>query len=262
MLKCLKLFLALTSGLFSSLAIASVDPLVVIVDAGHGGKDRGATRGEMMEADLTLEISKKLRDLLRQDRRFTAVLTRETDEFIPLPDRVNSAQNLKGDIFVSIHANWSDDPRAMGTEIYFENQLPPDQESMRLAARENKLGRDEYGPVSVSEKQKSNLSPEVDLIIRDLLRNQRVYASSRLANITAEVWHSRHGTCKIRQAPFHVISNSSIPSVLIELGFLSHKKDAQKLADPQYRLEVAKTLHVALIRYHETLDKKASQRLQ
>lgn len=243
-------------------AFASGAPLKVSIDPGHGGKDRGAVEGSTKESEITLAVSEKLAARLAQDARFKPFLTRTSDEFLTLSQRVERAERQNVDLLLSIHVNWSDDKRAHGLEVYFQNQLPPDEESMFLAARENQGeagGTSPRGPSALAAK----LSPEVHLIVQDLMRNQRVIASSKLAKSIKRNWKGtrKSSSLSIRQAPFFVISNMEAPSVLVEIGFLSHPTEGPKLLTGEYQDTVAQSLHEGLIDYQESLDKLKAPRL-
>lgn len=248
----------------STHAVAAPSALRVIIDPGHGGKDHGAQAEDRKESIITLAVSERLAKRLASDRRFQPQLTRTADEFLTLSERVRRSEKLKGDLFLSIHVNWSLDQRAHGFEVYFQNQLPSDEESMFLAARENQ--EEHNGAPTALEKDPtiSHLPGELQLIIQDLARNQRIYASSQLAKELKSAWRGvrKNKTQSIRQAPFFVISNLTIPSALVEIGFLSHPDERARLNTPEYQDEVAKSLHDGLIRYYESLDKPAANRLQ
>mgnify|MGYP001577243627 CR=1 FL=1 len=109
---------------------------LVVIDPGHGGNDGGAKSDDAKESAIALSVSKLLADALKNDGRFEVKMTRTRDEFVTLEDRAEFANHAKADLFISIHTNWSEDPKARGKEIYFQNQLPPDEESLYLASRE------------------------------------------------------------------------------------------------------------------------------
>src|ERR1035437_6359211 len=136
--------------MFVKLMIAALFPvsvhantLNVMIDPGHGGRDHGAVKNGILEANITLKVGLKLFDLLKKDRRFHVQLTRSNDDSISLYRRAQMAKSKKADVFLSVHVNSSPDLHAKGAEFYFQNQLPPDQESMFLAHRENITGEDE-----------------------------------------------------------------------------------------------------------------------
>ena len=128
------LHLLVAAGLATA---ATAKPLLVMLDPGHGGRDRGTTRGPAFESEITLAVSHELQEMLRQDRRFQLLTTRPTDQTVTLSQRAPLTNRKRAKIFLSIHVNSSPDPRARGAEFYFQNQLPPDEESMFLAHQEN-----------------------------------------------------------------------------------------------------------------------------
>ena len=251
---------------FTRFAVAS--PLHIMIDPGHGGVDTGATRGTLKESEIALKVSNDLAELLRQDPRFQVSMTRTSDTKISLDHRTEAAEAAKADLFLSIHLNSSRDPRARGQEFYFQNQIPVDEESMFLASRENeevKSSNEGDGPDAKSEP----LSAKTDLrrIIEDLHRNHRVIESSEIAKILLETWLSNSttnnvGSRAIRQAPFRVVSNIKIPSVLVEIGFISHATEGPRLAQTEHQKDMAQRLYKGLIKFKETMDKDRAENLK
>lgn len=247
------LFLAIT-------LTAQAAPYRVMIDPGHGGKDRGAVVGAHRESEITLKVARKLHALLSQDKRFNANLTRDEDVFISLAERVRRSEIERANLFLSIHVNWSPDKAAHGVEIYFQNQLPPDEESMYLAAREN----NEESESSHAAIPQSAANPEVNLIVQDLMRNQRIFASSQLAKHLKKSWQgsTKNQSMTVRQAPFHVISKQTVPSALVEIGFLTHPMEGPRLVQDSYLDVIAQSLHEGIIAFYEGMDKVVSPRLQ
>lgn len=247
------------SALLSLLICSPSLALHVVVDPGHGGKDHGATKGQIHESRIVLAVSKELASLLEADSRFEVTLTRSSDRFLSLKQRTQIASQSGADLLVSIHVNSSPDSRAHGAEFYFQNQLPADEESLFLASRENEL--EEHPP---EEHSHHHLLPpipfkaEVKTILLDLLRNQRILDSSVLTKSLRENWKGiqRSRRHSIRQAPFYVVSQSSVPSVLIELGFLTHPDEGRKLTQKSYQHLLARSIYEGLIRYKELMDKQ------
>jgi N-acetylmuramoyl-L-alanine amidase len=227
--------------------------LNVMIDPGHGGTDQGAVASENRESEITLKVSHYLQDLLKSDSRFNAGLTRDTDKFLTLEQRAEIANNAKVDLFLSIHVNSSKEEGARGKEIYFQNQLPPDEEALFLASRENQ-----------GAKIRTDISKgDVAAIVEDLERNHRLRLSGKLSEELYRHWNGdryRRRTT-IRQAPFYVISNVNMPSALVEIGYLTNPQEAKKLSDDSYLRKIAQGLHQALISYKEFIDKSARQRL-
>lgn len=243
--------------------MSAAAPLHILIDPGHGGKDKGAVKGHWHESEIALKVAKNLAALLKQDPRFKVSMTRTGDNTLSLEKRTEIANETKADLFLSIHLNSSKDPRAHGKEFYFQNQLPVDEEAMFIANRENmeEEGASINGSmVDAATRQNERLSPQTDLrrILEDLHRNERIFLSNELSKVLYETWSStgrKSGSRAIRQAPFFVVSNVKIPSVLIELGFLSHPTEGPQLAQESYQSELAKSLYTGLTKFKETMDK-------
>lgn len=244
-------------GLLTPSAQASSSPLHVMIDPGHGGQDKGAVRGSLIESEIALQISRYLADILRADPRFKVSMTRTGDQRVPLSKRTQMAHQSGADLFISIHLNSSPDLRAHGTEIYFQNQLPADEEALYLVSRESE---EEKANETQPSKPAEPISTKTDLsrILEDLHRNNRIRTSSELSKtlyeaLTKKGEGPRFGSRAIRQAPFHVVSEIDIPSVLVELGFLSHPQEGPRLKQPAYQKELARLLAEGLVKYKESL---------
>jgi N-acetylmuramoyl-L-alanine amidase len=253
----LALFLAFASPLlFPSLSGAA--PLHIMLDPGHGGIDTGAAKGKLRESEIALKVALKLADLLRHDPRFKVSMTRTKNVTLTLPQRTEAAKEAGADLFLSIHLNSSTDPRVHGKEFYFQNQLPADEEAMFLASRENAENE-----VKEHDSSKERLSAKSDLkqIIEDLQRNERILSSSELSRFLFENWISqgRRKKTAIRQAPFYVVSNTHTPSVLVEVGYLTHAEEGPRLARDDYQSELAQSLYKGLTKFKETVDKDRSR---
>lgn len=229
-------------------------PFRVIVDPGHGGKDIGANRGHLREADIALKVGKYLAQLLKRDRKFRVNMTRRGDTSLSLKQRAEYANSKKGDLFVSIHVNASNDYRAKGVEFYLQNQLPPDEDVLYLANREN-----ETSDLLRKQKKEEQLSNHADVIniLEDLNRQYRMSRSHELARELYSQWSGRKKSQHraIRQAPFYLVSNVQMPSVLVELGFLSHPKEAKKLQQSAMQKKMAYSIYRGIIKFKELVDK-------
>lgn len=221
-----------------------------MIDPGHGGVDTGAVAGGVRESDIALKVALALRERLQADSRFTALLTRERDQALSLPERVHRADQSHADLFLSIHANASPDPRAKGVEFYFQNQLPPDEEALFLAASENKIEKRDETPDKSVESKKDN---DVTAIVEDLRRQQRVQTSFRATRAFAEIWRAQAkiDAHSIRQAPFYVISKSDRPAVLVEVGFVTHPSEGPRLGQKSEQTRLAENIYRGLVRLVE-----------
>jgi N-acetylmuramoyl-L-alanine amidase len=244
-----------------SWATSFAAPLKVIIDPGHGGIDTGAVYGEAKEAEITLKVAQHLRALLEKSESFAPALTRTQDLALSLQERVKVAEKEKADLFLSIHANASPDKRARGVEFYFQNQLPADEDSMYLANLENQVVKE----VS-AQSTESDISKKTDVlsIIEDLKRQTKMRSSYFLSDRLSKAWNIQgpQNSNIIRQAPFYVISRTTIPSVLVELGFISNPRESQKLIQPQYQKDIAQKIYQGLQDYKEMIDKLEPGRLQ
>lgn len=235
-----------------------------MIDPGHGGTDTGASRGPIKENEIALKVALDLAQILREDARFKISLTRTTDRKIPLPTRTQLAEDAHADLFLSIHLNSSTDPRAKGIEIYFQNQLPADEEAMYLVGREHE--EESGGATAAPEKKSEPLSVATDLkrILEDLHRNHRIANSSEAAKILVAAMATglSGGRHQIRQAPFQVVQNIEIPSVLVELGFITNAQEGPRLMREDYQKDLARALFDGLVKYKETVDKEAVEKLK
>lgn len=235
---------------FASLNLHAKD-FKVVIDPGHGGTDAGAVADKVKEADLTLEISKKVSKLLEEDSQFDVILTRESDKVLPLADRSKVAKKAKADLFISIHANSSTDLSAKGAEVYFQSQMPPDEETLFLASRENQ-GHEHHSD-DAEDLPKGDLA----VIVDDLKKNEYVYNSQIFAETLVNQWKKklslRHEP--IRQGPFHVLVNVPMPSVLIEVGFVTNHKELEKLQNQEHQSKIADIIYKSIKNYKEKIDK-------
>ncbi len=234
-------------------------PMTVILDPGHGGVDKGAVRESHNESDITLKVGQKVFALLKKDKRFRAFLTRASDHSISLIERAQIAKTKRADLFVSIHVNSSPDAKAHGAEFYFQNQLPPDEESMFLAHRENSDDRTS-GPIPYDFLERNSYPSDVTSLVGDLLDNDRVMRSSQLSKSLKLAWRGskKSKNNSVRQAPFYVLSRITTPSSLIELGFLTNAADLAELTNSSAQNRMAEDIYRGLLTYKESMDKTAA----
>jgi N-acetylmuramoyl-L-alanine amidase len=214
----------------------------VVIDAGHGGKDKGAIgEGAVYEKDLNLLLAKKLAQRLRQDLKVQAVLTRDSDRFLPLEERTAIANTRQADLFVSIHVNASPNPLAQGFETYFLN-LASDEEAIRVAARENATSTKRIG--------------DLQKILKDLMLNTKIDESSRLAhqvqNHMVETVNGKFGPVKnlgVKQAPFYVLIGAQMPSILVEASFISNAQERERLLQEDYQDHIVEGIYKGIERY-------------
>jgi N-acetylmuramoyl-L-alanine amidase len=220
----------------------------VVLDAGHGGDDGGA-RGEagLREKDLVLDIAKRLgREL--EERGLRVVLTREKDVFVPLEERTWIANDARGDLFLSIHANAAEDREARGTETYFMSLRASDAAAQRVAEREN-AAFGAAGRVAASGDD-SFLALMGDLITGDYARDSNEFALLAQTELAARDSRSRG----VKQAPFVVLANVQMPSVLVEIGFLTNADEERRLAAGSARDEIVRALSRAVGEFGRRYD--------
>lgn len=245
------------------LCAAPAFALHIALDPGHGGVDTGAVHGPAKEADLVLKVSQRLKALLDKDESFKVTITRVQDKNISLPARVKIAEDAKADVFVSLHANAASDQRAKGVEFFFQNNLPPDEESLFLASQENQMIMNSKELRDISGGDELSKQGDIAAIVEDLRRQNRLVSSLNLSQTLTHIWgqDDKASQATIKQAPFYVISKTSMPSVLIEIGFLTNPKEAKRLLTPEYQNDLAKKIYTALLSYKEKMDKPTAQTL-
>ena len=206
-----------------------------MVDPGHGGHDPG-TRSEdgLLEKDLALQIARRLADALER-RGVNAVLTRDRDMYLTLAQRTAIANRLSPELFVSVHLNWSPNPRTTGMEVYYLNNTT-DRATIRLARMEN-----------AADNEVAPLDPNLNYILSDLRQQYKATQSALLAQVMEQQTVSAlqagfgneiHGL-GAKRGPFYVLVGPRIPAVLVECGFLSNAQEAQRLASAAYQQAIA-----------------------
>lgn len=219
----------------------------VVLDPGHGGMDPGAEVGGISEKDLMLQMARELREVLLREGGFEVVLTREGDEFVSLERRVALAHRAGADVFLSLHADAYSDARARGTSVYTLSDSASDAASAALAERHDRA--DILAGVDLSGKDDG----VADVLI-DLARMETQPRSERLAEVMVATLKAREMpllTRPLRHAGFSVLKAPDVPSVLIELGYLSSPRDLENLRDPLWRARMTEALRDALVAWRE-----------
>ncbi|HEV8524698.1 MAG TPA: N-acetylmuramoyl-L-alanine amidase, partial [Terriglobales bacterium] len=211
----------------------------IVVDAGHGGPDTGTVGPTgLQEKDLVLDVALRLGRLLETRLGAEVVYTREDDVFVPLETRTALANQHQADLFISIHANSSEDPEARGVETYYLN-FSSSPAALEVAAREN----------AASEKSISELQDLVKKIaLKEKIEESREFAGE----VQQALWNTAgKGTRPrgVKKAPFIVLIGANMPSVLAEISFLSHAADERKLKTPKYRQKIAEALYRGIAKY-------------
>jgi len=230
------------SAVFSS----PVHRFRVVLDAGHGGKDCGTMSvSGVCEKTLVLDIVRRLSSILARDHRFGVILTRHNDRFIPLPERTRIANEYHGNLFLSVHANADPDRSVRGIETFLLNLHSSDARAQRIAQRENSALGVSRGDLSA--------------ILLTLKINHKKKRSWELANVIdrnlSETLRSDYPVrdLGIRQAPFYVIMETTMPAVLAEVNFLSNNTDAGMMDSPRFREEAARGLYRGIVAYYRAV---------
>lgn len=220
-------------------------PLIVL-DAGHGGQDPGASGiHQVQEKHITLAMVKAIRDGLLATGRYRVLLTRGDDRYILLPERVEIARRAKANLFISIHADSNPNDDARGLSIYSVSEVASDKESAALAERENKS--DVIGGLDLNTADKDVANILIDLTQHETATKSLELADALVASMDKKVT-LLPGTPH-RFAGFRVLKAPDIPSVLIELGFLTNATDEKLLQTDAYRDLVANSVIRGIDRY-------------
>lgn len=236
-----------SSGKFSVARQLGLGVSRIVIDAGHGGHDPGASAFGLSEAELVLDVTLRLEKLLLQQPGMEVVLTRRTNDYLSLEERTELANRESADLFLSIHANASANAAARGVETYFLNfALNPQAEA--VAAREN----------AASGKTMSSLPGIIKAItLNSKLNESRDFAASIQRSLVSGM-RAGYRALKdlgVKQAPFMVLIGASMPSVLAEISFVTNPQEARLLKLPRYRQRIAEALLAGILKYQQSLKK-------
>ncbi|SEK42264.1 N-acetylmuramoyl-L-alanine amidase [Pacificibacter marinus] len=216
-------------------------PLRIVLDPGHGGIDPGAERDGQRESDLMLSFAQELRDVLVRAGGFDVVLTRNDDTFVPLETRISIARAVAADVFLSLHADAISEGQADGATVYTLADRASDEASLKLAERHDRA--DLLAGIDLSDQD-----DVIAAVLLDMARTETKPRTNRLADAlvsrlqkTIEM-HTRPRM----EAGFSVLKSADVPSVLLEVGFLSSPKDRANLIDPVWRQKAAQAIRDAL----------------
>ncbi len=225
---------------------------VVVIDPGHGGGDPGALGANgRKEKEVTLAVAKELKSQLEATDRYTVHLTRSTDIFIKLQDRVKIARKHNADLFISLHADSIDKPNVSGASIYTLSNKASDAQTAKLAARENQA--DLIAGVDLSHEDKEVANILIDLAMRDTMNQSKFFANTVVKKASSkgiDLLDKPH-----RFAGFAVLKAPDIPSVLVEMGFMSNRAEVSKLSSPDYRKKIAGALANGVDAYFAKIHK-------
>lgn len=219
----------------------------IVLDPGHGGKDTGAiSPSGLREKDIVLNIAKMLKTTLERETGCQVLLTRSTDRYLTLAERTAFANAKKADVFVSVHANASENRSLGGVETYFLN-LASDPQAARVAALEN----------ASAHKRMSDLQS----ILKDLVLKSKTNESSRLAhdvqNRIVTRLRERYKDTRdlgVKQAPFLVLVGAEMPAILVETAFLSNEQEEVRLADTDFQNTLSRGIAAGVTSYIQHLS--------
>ncbi len=225
----------------------------IVIDAGHGGHDPGTIgRGGLQEKDLVLDVAQRLERLVRSELGTEVVMTRSSDVFVPLEERTAIANSKGADLFLSIHANASRNPRARGIETYFLN-FAQDPHAEAVAARENAIS--------------AATLKDLQQLVKAITLNSKIDESRDFATSVQEamVQHQRpHHPVEdrgVHTAPFYVLIGANMPSILAEVAFVTNPEDEKRLKSPESRDLIAKSLLRGVRSYLESLSRSQTRQL-
>ncbi len=227
-------------------AVVAGRDLIVAIDAGHGGKDPGASGPHgVREKDVVLDIARQLADLIDRQRGMRAVLTREGDYFVSLGRRVERAREARADLFVSIHADAFRDARAQGATVYaLSTRRASDEVARRAAEREN--ASDLIGGVPIS-----TLDGTLAQVLLDLSQSAAISASMVAGERVIEEMSrvTRMRKTRVQQGSFLVLTSPDIPSIFIETAYISNPREEASLRDPAYQRDLASAVFRGVVEY-------------
>ena len=213
-----------------------VQKRIILIDPGHGGHDPGAVgQGKVYEKNITLSTARILKRQLEDTGRYKVILSRDKDRFIHLRERVNVARKGNADLFISLHADKIDRKGVRGASVYTLSETASDAETARLAEQENKAG-------IVSGVDLSGESEDVADILLDLAMREKMNESNLLARYIVDSMRRKNIRLlpnSHRSAGFAVLKAPDIPSVLIEIGFLSNPEEAKLLSSAAFQEKAA-----------------------
>ena len=243
------LVLFFAAYLFSFTCASAEEPRVkpvIVIDPGHGGEELGAMgTARLMKKEIVLDISQKLASLIRQRLRAIVRLTRDKDINLSLSDRTKFANDLHAELFISVHANASENKQVKGIETYYLDNTN-DRSSIRLAERENFV----VGGI----KNNSDLG----IIISDLIQSGKMDDSKKLAksvqgNLISRISKAYSGMndLGVKKAPFYVLVGAHMPCILVEVSFIDNDLEGKRLATEKYRGMIAESIFEGIVDYYE-----------
>ncbi len=242
--------------LYVSLSWSGDKPFVVVIDAGHGGKDPGALGYtlKLKEKDINLKMALKLGDLLSKEKGVKVLYTRKKDVFIPLDDRAQVANKAKADLFISIHVNAAENRSARGTESY---AVGSSSANLEVAKRENAvmLYESDYKTKYRGFDPNSTESYIMFDFLQSKYMEQSISFASRIEKGFTGIGRSSRG---VKQAGFWVLKQAAMPAVLVELGYISNRDEEAFLSKDKNLDVMAQSISKAFVQYKKNHDNRNS----
>jgi N-acetylmuramoyl-L-alanine amidase len=225
---------------------------LVVLDAGHGGHDSGAMGPSgVMEKDVVLDVTRRVARMVEGGLGVKVVLSRDSDVFVPLRERTNFANKQGADLFVSIHANAHPQAVSEGVETYFLSSEASDNAARQVAATENNVVQLE----SPASRRQGDI---LKSILWDLAQSEFQEESSFMAETVQDSMSKSLNLVSrgVKQAGFYVLGGAAMPAILIEVGFVTNRKEEKKLATPEYREALARAIYAGLAEYKRRYDQR------
>ena len=222
---------------------------IIVIDPGHGGEDPGAVGPKKsMEKEIVLKVGEKVVHLLNQNKEFQAFLTRKGDYFIPLDGRSKIAREYGADLFISLHTDGSFNPQARGASVYCLSLSGATDEAAKILADKENLSNVLGG---VTSRPITNRKDDLEPILLDLTQNNSMKESFRFAEILLGDIRPINPLkySSYRQANFIVLKAPDIPSVLVEMAFITNKEDERLLNYKEFQEKMARTLNTSIKKY-------------
>lgn len=231
----------------------TMQPLkLIVLDAGHGGHDSGAVGPSgLMEKEVVLDVTRRVARMVETGLGVKVVMSRDSDVFVALRDRTNFANKQRADLFVSIHANAHPQAVSEGVETYFLSSEASDSGARQVAAIEN-------GVVQLENPASRQRGDVLKSILWDLAQSEFQQESSFMAETVQDsMSHSLNLVNRgVKQAGFYVLGGAAMPAILIEIGFLTNRKEEKKLATSEHREALARAIYAGLSEYKRRYDQR------
>lgn len=220
---------------------------IVVIDPGHGGKDPGAIGGNgTQEKDVVLEVARKLKARINKEKGMSAVLTRDSDTFIPLRQRMEFAHQQKADLFISVHADANPNAKVNGSSVYILSETGASSEAARLLAESENAYDIKFGELSLNDANNHLASVLLDLSQSAMMERSLNLAKGVLAELTKVNNPLRR---QVESARFMVLRSPDIPSMLVETAFISNPAEERRLRTAEYQQKLATAMFKGVKRY-------------